>query len=41
MEAGFGFWTVFSLLTILGFVILWKPILWFVGTFSALSAGMD
>lgn len=28
MEMGFGFWILFSVLTVIGFVILLKPIFW-------------
>lgn len=29
MEMGFGFWILFSVLTVIGFVVLLKPIFWF------------
>ena len=38
---GFGFWTVFSILTIIAYVILWKPILWVVGVVGILGAGQE
>ncbi|NRT10765.1 hypothetical protein [Flavobacterium sp. 14A] len=28
MEMGFGFWILFSVLTVIGFVVLLKPIFW-------------
>jgi hypothetical protein len=37
-EANFGFWTVLSLLTIVAYVIFWKPILWIVSTINILGA---
>lgn len=36
-DGGFGFWTVFSILSIIGFVVLWKPIMWIVGVFQLLG----
>lgn len=36
-DGGFGFWTVFSILSIVGFVVLWKPIMWIVGVFQLLG----
>jgi hypothetical protein len=38
-DNGFGFWTVFGIFTIIAYVLLWKPILWIVGTISILGAG--
>ena len=38
-DAGFWFWSVLGLITIVAYVILWKPILWVVGTISVLGAG--
>lgn len=38
-DGSFWFWSVFSILTIIAYVILWKPLLWIVGTISALGAG--
>ncbi|MFH6936004.1 hypothetical protein [Flavobacterium sp. FlaQc-30] len=35
----FSFWVVFSILSIIGFVILWKPIVWTVGIIQTLGAG--
>lgn len=35
----FSFWAVFSILSIIGFVLLWKPILWIVGAIQTLGAG--
>ena len=28
MEMGFGFWILFSVLTVIGFVVLLKPVFW-------------
>lgn len=36
---GFSFWAVFSILSIIGFVVLWKPIIWTVGIIQTLGAG--
>lgn len=36
---GFSFWAVFSILSIVGFVIFWKPIIWAVGIIQTLGAG--
>lgn len=36
---GFSFWAVFSILSIIGFVLLWKPIMWVVGGIQVLGAG--
>lgn len=36
---GFSFWTVFSILSIIGFIVLWKPIIWTVGIIQTLGAG--
>lgn len=38
-DAGFWFWTVFSILSIIGFVLLWKPVMWVVGVLQVLGAG--
>ena len=38
-DGSFWYWTVFSILTVIAYIILWKPILWIVGTINALSAG--
>ena len=38
---GFGFWSVFLILTIVAYVILWKPILWIVGVVGILGAGQE
>jgi hypothetical protein len=39
LEYGFGFWSVFIILTLIAYIILWKPILWLVGTLGVLGAG--
>lgn len=41
IEAGFWFWSVFSILSIVGFVLLWRPIMWVVGILQVLGAGID
>lgn len=38
-DASFWFWSVFAIFTIIAYVVLWKPILWIVGTISVLGAG--
>jgi hypothetical protein len=38
-DANFWFWSVFSILSIIGFVLLWKPIIWVVGALQVLGAG--
>ncbi|TDE03313.1 hypothetical protein [Flavobacterium sandaracinum] len=38
---GFGFWSVFSILSIIGFIVLWKPIVWIVGILQTLGLGME
>lgn len=38
-DASFWFWSVFSILSIIGFVLLWKPIMWVVGGIQLLGAG--
>lgn len=35
----FWFWSAFSVLSLIGFVLLWKPILWIMGALSVLGAG--
>ena len=40
-EGGFWFWSVFSALTIIGFILLWRPIMWIVGVLQILGAGAD
>ena len=37
LEYGFGFWSVFGILTLIAYIILWKPILWVVGGLSVLG----
>ncbi len=39
LEYGYGFWSVFIILTLIAYIILWKPILWIVGSISVLGAG--
>lgn len=38
-DAGFWFWSLFGILTVVVYVILWKPILWIIGTVSVLGTG--
>ena len=38
---GFWYWTVFGIITILGYYILWRPILWISGISTILDAGND
>jgi hypothetical protein len=38
-DAGFWWWIVFSIITIIAYVVLWKPILWIVGAIGVLGAG--
>jgi hypothetical protein len=38
-DASFWFWSVFSILSVIGFVLLWKPIMWVVGVLQVLGAG--
>jgi hypothetical protein len=40
-EEGFLFWSIFSILSIIGFIVLWKPIMWIVGTLQVLKAGAE
>ena len=39
LNLDFWFWSVFAILTIVAYVLLWKPILWLVGAISVLGAG--
>lgn len=41
LEYGFSFWSVFSILTIVAYIVLWKPILWIVGVVGVLGAGQE
>ncbi|WP_281336902.1 hypothetical protein [Flavobacterium eburneipallidum] len=38
-DGGFWFWSVLSALSIIGFVVFWKPIMWIVGILQVLGAG--
>ena len=40
-DAGFWFWSVFSISSIIGFIVLWKPIVWIVGILQTLVLGME
>lgn len=40
-DGGFLFWSILSVLSVIGFIVLWKPILWIVGILQALGIGMD
>jgi hypothetical protein len=33
-DASFWFWSVFGIITIVAYVVLWKPILWLIGIFQ-------
>ncbi len=37
----FWFWLAFSVLSLIGFVLLWKPILWIMGALSVLGVGNE
>jgi hypothetical protein len=34
---GFWWWSVFSIITIVAYVVLWKPLLWIIGIFQLLG----
>jgi hypothetical protein len=36
-DGGFGFWSTFGILTIIAYIVLWKPLLWVVGIFQMLG----
>ncbi len=38
-DLDFWFWSLFSILTLIGYFLLWKPILWIMGGLSILEAG--
>jgi len=40
-DGGFWFWSALSILSIIGFIVLWKPIMWIVGILQALGLGME
>ena len=41
-DAGFWYWSVFGILTVIAYIILWKPIVWIVSLFSIMGgAGSD
>ena len=40
-EGGFLFWFVFSTSSLIGFIVLWKPITWIVGILQVLGIGME
>lgn len=40
-DGGFWFWSSLSILSIIGFIILWKPIVWIIGILQALGLGME
>jgi hypothetical protein len=33
-DLGFWFWSVFGIVTIVTYVVLWKPLLWIIGIFQ-------
>lgn len=36
-DPGFWFWSVFGIVTIVAYVVLWKPLLWIIGIFQLLG----
>jgi hypothetical protein len=36
-EGGFWWWTVFTIITVVAYVMLWKPLLWVIGIFQVLG----
>ena len=36
-DLGFCFWSVFGIITIVAYIVLWKPILWIIGIFQLLG----
>ena len=32
-DLGFWFWSVFGIVTIVAYIVLWKPLLWIIGIF--------
>lgn len=36
-DGSFWFWSVFGILTIVAYILLWKPLLWIVGIFQMLG----
>ncbi len=36
-DGGFWWWSVFSIITIVAYVLLWKPLLWIIGIFQLLG----
>lgn len=36
-DGGFWFWSVFGVITIVAYVVLWKPLLWIIGIFQLLG----
>lgn len=40
-DAGFWFWSVLSIFSIIGFIVLWRPIMWVVGALQVLGAGAE
>ena len=36
-DGGFWFWSVFGIVTIVAYVVLWKPLLWIIGIFQLLG----
>lgn len=41
MTSGFWYWTLFGLITIIGYYILWRPIVWIAGLSTILDVGND
>jgi hypothetical protein len=40
-DGGFWFWAVLGTLSLAGFIVLWKPILWVSATMQALLLGSE
>lgn len=36
-DGGFWWWSVFSIVTIVAYIVLWKPLLWVIGIFQLLG----
>ncbi len=36
-DGGFWFWSVFGVVTVVAYVVLWKPLLWIIGIFQLLG----
>jgi hypothetical protein len=36
-DGGFWWWSIFSIVTIVAYIVLWKPLLWIIGIFQLLG----